>query len=173
MAIYYVLHLPPPPHFISKTRTTSTETKKGWFSLSLADSTENNWGNTFQDTLFSQIFYIAFWIKLLYSGGIQHFNRTGVDATASPAETVPMHSYLCIWRSIFIKFVTLLTLFKSCQIWLEPAGQFQSYCVWWMTQTGWALASCFFTPWTEFFTCLTNCLSYWATSAHLLGNNQL
>ena len=145
---FFSISLPKP-----ETRSTNTETKEGWFSLSLADCTENNyWENTFQDKLFSQIFHIAFWIKRWHSGGIQHFNRTGVDATTSPAETVPMHSHLCIWRSVFIKLVKWLILFENCQIWLEPAGQFQSYCVRWITQTEWALASCFLTPWTEFFT---------------------
>lgn len=89
-----------------ETRSTTTKTKEGWFSLTLAGHSENNnWESTFQDKLFSQIFYVAFWTKIWYSGGIQHFNRTGVDATASQIETVPMCSHLCIWRSIFIKLV--------------------------------------------------------------------
>lgn len=52
-------------------RSTNTETKECWFFLSLVDCTENNnWENRFQDKLFSQIFYIAFWIKIWYSRGI-------------------------------------------------------------------------------------------------------
>lgn len=66
------------------TRSTNTKSKESWFFLSWADRTENNnRENTFQDKFFSQIFYVAFWIKGWY------FNRTGVDATASPQEQYP------------------------------------------------------------------------------------